>query len=516
MFQLTSQSLTSGALLSAASKGTARTLRFLLLLVISHRFGTCPEADAYFIIQSLTVLFLTLNETVFNLTLIPILVDEHAKKGKLEAIKLASSAFAYLNLFFFGVSLAIFLAAVPLAGVMAPGLSTEGREFTAFLIRIVAPIPLLAGLGGVPASIFYAHRSFVLPNVTFLFYGISSIVAALLLADLVGIECVPMGAAFGVLLQAVVLIAILVRAGKLSLSFRPHEGLRRLGKLIVPRISGRFLTIFNMVVDKLLATRIGPGQASCLTYALRMNQLPLSILIAPLAATMPRLSQQAAVNDYDRMRDFMSRMLRLILFVILPVTAWLLALHEPLVGCLFERGAFVRHDTLTASSALFFYTLGLAFMSVNIFAGSAFYALHDGRTPLLISIACAVLNVLFDLLLIPFFDLSGIALARSATALVRFFLTFTWLQKRIGILPWKEQIGRSAARSALAAALAGVGMWIVVRIISDHWQEPSYLLLLVGGTLVGGCVYLAVSRLSGAVEQRELTELLRQRLRSDR
>ena len=140
MTKLQRQSLIKGALMAAASKGTARFLRFLLLTVIAYKFGRNFETDAYFIVQSLTVLFLTVNDTIFNFSLIPVLVDERVKNGDEEARELAGSAFAYLNLFFFVVSLGFFIFAAPLARLMGPGLSPESQELAAVIIRIISPI----------------------------------------------------------------------------------------------------------------------------------------------------------------------------------------------------------------------------------------------------------------------------------------------------------------------------------------------------------------------------------------
>ena len=117
-----SKGIIRGALTLFASKLTARILRYMLLLVIYVTFGMNEATDAYFIAQTVTLLFLTLTDNVFNYTLIPVLSQERIDNGEDEARALASSSLVYINLLLFCVSLAIFMLADVLSVALAPGL----------------------------------------------------------------------------------------------------------------------------------------------------------------------------------------------------------------------------------------------------------------------------------------------------------------------------------------------------------------------------------------------------------
>jgi len=512
LIQLRRQSILKGAFISAGSKGLARFLRFLLLIVIAHKFGTGAETDAYFVIQTLTVLFLTLNDTIFNFSLIPTLTNERIKHGEEEERELASSAFAYLNLFFFAVSLFIFMAADPLARAMAVGLDEQTKQFTSLLIKIIAPIPFLAGLGGVPAAIFYANRNFVFPSVTFLFYGISSIVAAVLLSDLMGVTCVPMGAAFGVGLQAVVLIVVLWKAKKLSFSFRYHKRLNDLFLLTAPRIVGRLLVGVTLAVDKLLATSLAVGSVSCLTLAFRLNQFPIALLIAPLGTSMPHMAENAAAGNFKEIRQFVGRIVGLITFMVLPVMVGLLIMRVPVIGMLFERGKFERAATETTASIFFFYNLGILFMALNIFLIGVFFALRNWRLPLVLSVFDCVTNIVLAWQLRDRMGLDGIGLAKSLIAVINIAIYLFLLQKKIGVLNWREILTRSVLRIVAACATLGVGVWLVVNLGPSLWGEHRYWITVMVSIVVGIGLYLVSSVVFGVREIKEARKLIKKKL----
>ena len=71
MKDFSSQGIFAGTIINAGSRTLSRILRLLLLVIISLKFGAGYEADAYFIAQSIVLLFLFLGEGVLNFSFIP-------------------------------------------------------------------------------------------------------------------------------------------------------------------------------------------------------------------------------------------------------------------------------------------------------------------------------------------------------------------------------------------------------------------------------------------------------------
>lgn len=506
-----SKGIIRGAFTLFASKGTARFLRYLLLLVIFFTFGYTEATDAYLIVQTVTLLFLTLTDNVFNYTLIPVLSKERVEKGEDEARELASSSLVYINLLLFCISLAIFILADILSVLLAPGLTPEWQKTIALLFRIISPIPVLSGLGAVPACVFYSERKFTLPSVTFLFYGISSILSALLFANLMGIKCILMGAVFGVFLQAVVLVTVLMKAGKISFSFKRHRSLSTVFKLTGPGLLANFLANLNLLVDKLLATTLGAGSVTALMAAVRFGQLPYVLLVAPLGSSMPHLSEMSAVQDFDGMRSFVRRIFGLLAFMIFPAMVFLFLLREPLIGVLIEYGKVKPEDTLATADVFFFIIFGLFFLALNGFTRSVFFALRNAKIPLLVTALGCCTNLGFDLLFMRWMGLNGIALAKPCVTGINALILLVILQKKIGVLDWRGIIFESLIRIT-AAALAAGGIVHLVMVYGPEIWGQSRLLVVVAGILAGVCVYLGVCAIFGVREIKEIAALIARKL----
>jgi len=498
-------------LILGISKILARFLRYLLLIVILSTFGMKEATDAYLIAQTITLLFLTLADNVFNYTLIPVLSKESEENGEKEARALASSSLVYINLLLFCISLAIFMLADILSVCLAPGLPPEWQKTLAVLFRIISPVPVLSGLGAVPACVLYTERRFTLPSVTFLFYGTSSILSALLFASLLGIKSILMGALFGVFLQAVVLVTILMKEGKISFSFKRHRSLSTVFKLTGPGLLATVLANLNLLIDKLLATTIGAGSVTALMAAIRFGQLPYVLLVAPLGSAMPHLSEMSAANDFDGMRAFVRRIFGLLAFMVFPAMVFLLLLREPFIAVLIGYGEVTPENLEVTTGAVFFILFGLFFLALNGFTRSVFFALRDAKTPLLVTALGCIMNLGMDLLFMQWMGLNGIALAKPCLLLINAMILLVILQKKIGVLDWREICFQSLLRITAAALAAGGIVHLVMVYGPAIWGQNRYI-LVAAGLLAGVCVYLGACAIFGVREIKEISALIGRKL----
>jgi putative peptidoglycan lipid II flippase len=133
----------------------------------------------------------------------------------------------------------------------------------------------------------------------------------------------------------------------------------------------------------------------------------------------------------------------------------LVALAEPIVRLLFERGAFTAVSTKHVTYALKCLAPGLVmFSTVNILA-RAFYALGDTGTPMKISIVCLVLNFsIACALLIPLRE-GGPGIANAVTSILNVALLLFALRKKLGRLEM-ESLRKSFLLLLWMAVLAGI------------------------------------------------------------
>jgi putative peptidoglycan lipid II flippase len=123
-------------------------------------------------------------------------------------------------------------------------------------------------------------------------------------------------------------------------------------------------------------------------------------------------------------------------------------------------------------------------------AARAFYALHDTRTPVLITFGGVGLNILLSLLLLSPLGFGGLAAANTLATLVEMALMVWLLGRRLGGLEW-PQLRTTAARSALAAA----AMALPLLAWADRWRSGSAVLFGLLGLLAAAAIYLAAAAL---------------------
>jgi putative peptidoglycan lipid II flippase len=199
----------------------------------------------------------------------------------------------------------------------------------------------------------------------------------------------------------------------------------------------------NIVVNTMLASFLAKGSISYLYYADRLVQFPLGVFgIAVGTAALPSFSNLAAQGRYSDFLGSLNTSLGLTLFICLPATAGLIGLSEPLVQTLFARGAFEMTSVEATAAALVGYSVGLPAFSCVRPLVSAYYALHDGRTPVVVASICLVLNAALGLWLMQHIAHVGLALAVSLASWLNIFLLGYKLSVRFqSWMDWRRGYG---------------------------------------------------------------------------
>jgi putative peptidoglycan lipid II flippase len=334
-----------------------------------------------------------------------------------------------------------------------------------------------------------------------------------------------MAIAVGVLLGGIGLVLIqwppLRREGfRYSPAFDPRDpALREVLMLMGPGTIGLAATQINILVSTLLATSEGTGAVSWLTYAFRIMSLPIGLFGVSIAtAALPAMARHAAAGDLAGIRETVSRALGMTFVLNVPATLGLLALAQPIVELLFERGQFTTADTRATAAALQLYAVGLIGYSATRIATPTFYALGQSRTAVAVSIAAIAGNVVLSLSLAGWIGFRGLALATAIAALGNGGLSLVLLRRRLGAFDATKLIvlfGRCLAAAIVMAAAA----WAIHYGMTGLLPGRQVLLQILRlGAASGGAlaVLAATARLLGIDQFNDIVTWARGRLTRDR
>lgn len=514
------RSMAHHALIVAGAMALTRILGLVREIIIAARFGTGETYDAYIAAFRLPdLLFVIVMSGAFGTAFIPVFGGFLARDRADAAWRLANTLLTWTVVILLAVAQLVLLFAEPLiAGLIAPELPPEGRELAVDLTRLLLLSPLLLGLGAAAKGMLEAHDSFTFPAVAPIVYNLGIILGAVALAPAIGIYGLAAGVIVGAAGHVGVQFAALIRRGfvfRFSLS-RQTEGLREVVRLLGPRLLNQVVGQSNLIVMTNVASRLGEGSISALFYAQHLAMLPHGIVALSLSTVLfPRLARHAELGESDQFRDVLQRALRSLLFLVIPAVLVLALFRTSIVQVVLQYGAFSARSTGLVAGAMAFFTVGLLARALIEPVTRAFFALHDTRTPLVVTTVSALANVALSWPLAQAFGVAGLALSLSLTSTLRMVLLVAVLSRRVdGLL---IGLGAPVTRMALAAVPLGLLAWALAGPLARLTDPATGRTVLDVGVFVvavtaSGAVYLLAAWLLRVPEVRALLARLRRRL----
>jgi putative peptidoglycan lipid II flippase len=435
--------------------------------------GTGAVANAYTFSNTLpTQLYELFMGGLLSSIFVPLLVERLTRHGEEDARRLTNSLLTAILPLLAVVTLLVFVFAGPLvnlltawgpAGDFSRGEAREATSLAILLFRVFALQILFYGVGAVATGVLNSHRRFFLPTFAPVLNNLLVIASFTLYALLVGsspvaaVYTLAFGTTLGVAMMSLVLVPAAWRLGykpRLSLG---HPALRAALRLAAPVLVFTAATVGVQAAANLFGSRFGGVEK--LYYAFVVFQLPYGVFVVAIAtALVPELSERFARGDPDGFRENLSFGLRTTAFVAVPATVMFVALAEPIVGLLYERGSFTRGDTVEVAALLVAYAVGLLGYALSFVLARSFYSRQNARTPAILNAGLLALYVALAYALSRTMELSGVALAFSvAYTLLALGLLATM---RVEI---KHLDGRRLLRSLAKMLVAGVVMYAVAR-----------------------------------------------------
>jgi putative peptidoglycan lipid II flippase len=232
------------------------------------------------------------------------------------------------------------------------------------------------------------------------------------------------------------------------------RAVREVGKRMLPVLLGMGVYYVDTLLARRFLSELELGAQSYFSWALRLCDFPQGIFVMALqTAALPSLSRLATRGENAEFSATFAYGVRLALFVAIPATVLCVFLAEPLVVLLFQRGAFDAESAHQTARALIAQGSGIWLVALVRQLVSAYYALGDTRTPVLVAALDLMAFVAAALLLRGPFGHAGVSAAVSVASLVQAFLLWSFLKRK---LPDRRggEIGLSALKTLSASVLA--------------------------------------------------------------
>jgi len=442
-------------------------------MVYAQHFAAGTMMDAFLVAYKIPNFLRRLfAEGSFSQSFVPVISEYKVKRETPDVRALVGGVSGTLGVVLFGVTLIGVIAAPIIIYAFAPGFhEVQGKyELAVAMLRWTFPYLFFISLTALFSGVLNSYGRFVVPAITQVIMNVVMIFFALVVAS--GSQNPGLVLAIGVFVSGVLqLLFQLPAVAALHLlewpRWRPAaEGVRRIGRLMLPGILGSSAAQVSLLLDTFIASFLVTGSISWLYFADRLMEFPLGVFSIALATVMlPGLAQHHATQSTERFSAALDWAIRLVILLASPAAVALLVLAGPLTATIYGYGKFDVRSITMGSYALMAYSWGLLGFSLVKVLAPGYFARQDTRTPVRIALIALGVNMFLNLTVVMPAKWLGfpaphalLATSTCISAAVNTALLWRGL-RRAGVYRPAPDFWSVVARIALANAVMGGVLW---------------------------------------------------------
>ena len=481
----------------------AKVLGLLRDIVFANFYGTNFEATAYFTALKIPtqIVDLVLSSAIVS-TFVPVFNEVLQKEGKEKANFFANKFINVVALIATGISILGMLFVPQIVKLLAGGFDAKTYELTVQLTTITFPMIIFTAMAFSFVGLLQSYGQF---NIPAMISGISNLVVIiflLLFNKFTGIHGVAVCMVVAWCIQLLIQLPWAKKFGypfKIKMDYKDPM-LKKVFLLAIPILISTAVLPVNNLVSTRLASGMEDGAVAALEYAYKLYVVISGVFTYAVGNIIfPELSRAASEKEDKNLKDIIQKAIRLLTFILIPLTLGIMIFRQDIVSVMYERGEFDAVSTINTAGALFYYTIGILGAGLVEVMNKSFYARQDTRTPLYVGMAIIVTNIVLSVLLgNTTLTFKGLALATSITALLNAgVLTIIANRKNKGILSREliEYIGR--------IIISGLVMFIIVFVVNRGLER------IFESTIIYNLVKMAISASVGIVSYMILTSVLK-------
>lgn len=524
-----SKTITGAALLLGAASLVSRFLGVIRDHVLAGQFGAGDTLDIYYaafripdlifnllILGALSAGFIPIFTQVLRAPRIN--ADYSANKcGNNEAWTIVNGVVNIMGIALILICGLFIVFSPQVIPLITPGFNSEKMAATVRLTQIMMLSPIFLGLSNLLGSILQSFKRFLVYSLAPILYNVGIIIGALFFVDWFGIYGLAFGVILGAFLHTLVQLPQVIQLGWRYRWFfdLTNSGIRKIGKLMIPRTFGLAVSQINLMVMTIIATTLAPGNLAIFNLANNLQFFPIGIIgISFAVATFPVLGELAAVGKKEQMVKSFSHAVRQILFFIVPASVILLVLRAQIVRVILGSGRFNWDDTILTSDTLAFFVLSLFAQALIPILARFFYALQDTKTPFFVGLFSAGINVILAVFAVGPLGVVGLALAFSISSILNFGLLWIFLRTKFESLD-EANILNSVLKISVAALAMALGVQAMKFIIEPFVDMQTFLGVFgqgIGAGLVGLGIFVVVGIMLNSRELIALRGAIKHRL----
>lgn len=403
----------------------AKLMGLLREMLVANLYGQGMASDMINTATQIPLLFfdMVLGVAILS-TFVPIFNKRLQQEGKAQAMDFANNFVTIVGSIAMLAALLGVLFAEPVVRLMVPGYAqVPGKiEQTAQLLRILFPSIVFTAVAYIAVGILQSFGEFTIPSLISVVSNGVMILYLIIFGNQLGLTGVAVSMLIAWALQLFIQIPWLKKFGY-GYRFRfdlKDSGIKEAALIALPVLISSWVQPLCNVINMSFGSGLGDGAVSALNWANKIYIIMVGVFAYAITNFIfPKLSRLGAGDDEQGFVQMTRMSVGWIIFIITLVAALFLALSEPIIRVVFERGAFTSEATSITATALFYYSFGMVGYAVCEVLNKSFYAIQDGKTPMFTSIFGVLVNFGCAALFAGVFQMgvAGLALASAISSL---------------------------------------------------------------------------------------------------
>jgi len=411
----------------------SRILGLVRQRVLAHFFIPDDLALFFAAFRLPDLIFEVLVYGSFSSAFIPVFTKS-LKEGRQKAWEIASIISNIGLLAFVIMALAVIFFASHFYGLFAPGFSISDREIIIKLTKILFLAQGFFVISYVLTGVLESLRRFLVPALAPLFYNLGIILGTIIFAGKYGLFAPVIGVVIGAFMHFAIQLPFAIKMGfKFRLAIKFSQEIKKIGRLALPRVIEVSFTQVAKTAELFFASIISTASYTYYTFGNSIQLIPIGLFGTSIAkAALPTLSRQA-----DKPVEFKKTLFNAInqaIFLVVPVAVFLVVLRIPIVRLIYGTDIFDWQSTVQTSLVVSAFAFGIVFQVIYALLARAFYAMHDTKTPVTVSVSGLILNIALNFILIKLVKLPvwGLAASFSFMSFYEALILYFLISKKFG------------------------------------------------------------------------------------
>lgn len=254
--------------------------------------------------------------------------------------------------------------------------------------------------------------------------------------------------------------------GFAAINQKTWQEFKEVWKKFLPCLFSMSVMEIHLVIDTSLASFLPAGSIALIYYANRFMQIPLGVFANAFSTILLPHFARIGVYAPKRLSFYLFESAKLIFWIMVPFSLLMAFVSEKIFFTLFLSKNFTIESVRQAAIILNAFLYGLFFFSLNKILLNIYYALHNTKIPMYVSIVGTIINVVASYFLMKPLGAYGIALATTLSGVFQTLLFVALLHIKLQFTFYIRQFVEFVIRYAIQLGIFALIFYWLYKIIS--------------------------------------------------